>query len=252
MLSSVAVVIPAKDEAERISATVTSALLIPGVDIVIVVDDGSSDDTAALAYAAGATVMRHDRNRGKAAAMVTGADRAVAYDDEHPLDDGGHRALLFVDADLEGTAINTAPLAALVLAGEADMTIAVLPAQKVAGGGRGLVVRLARSGIRRATGWTPTQPLSGMRCLTREAFAAALPLAGGWGVETGLTIDLLQAGMRVVEVPCVLHHRVTGRDWRGQLHRARQYRDVARALASRRLRRAVPLSWLDARERMTR
>lgn len=252
MLNSFAVVIPAKDEAERISATVASALLIPGVDLVVVVDDGSIDGTAALAHAAGATVMRHDRNRGKAAAMVTGAARVARHDDEHPLVNGAGRALLFVDADLEGTAINTAPLAAPVLAGEADMTIAVLPRQRTAGGGRGFVVRLATSGIRRATGWTPTQPLSGMRCLSREAFDAALPLARGWGVETGLTIDLLQAGLRVVEVPCELHHRVTGGDWHAQLHRARQYRDVARALASRRLRRAVPLSWLDARRRLSR
>jgi hypothetical protein len=92
-----------------------------------------------------------------------------------------------------------------------------------------------------ATGWTPTQPLSGMRCLTREAFEAARPLAHGWGVETALTIDLLTAGYRVLEVPCELHHRVTGADWRGQLHRARQYRDVARGLAARRVRRAAPL-----------
>jgi glycosyltransferase involved in cell wall biosynthesis len=252
VLNSVAVVIPAKDEAERISATVASALLIPGADLVVVVDDGSSDGTAALAHAAGATVMRHDRNRGKAAAMVTGAERVARFDDDRPLASGCRRALLFVDADLEGTAINTAPLAAPVLAGEADMTIAVLPRQRSAGGGRGLVVRLARSGIRSATGWTPTQPLSGMRCLSREAFDAALPLAGGWGVETGLTIDLLQAGLHVVEVPCELHHRVTGGDWHAQVHRARQYRDVARALASRWLRRAVPLSWLDARERLSR
>ncbi len=84
-----------------------------------------------------------------------------------------------------------------------------------------------------------------MRCLTREAFEAARPLARGWGVETGLTIDLLLAGYRVVEVPCDLHHRVTGSDWRGQIHRARQYGDVARALAVRRLRRATPLRVLS-------
>ncbi len=58
----------------------------------------------------------------------------------------------------------------------------------------------------------------------------------GFGVETGLTIDLLRQGFRVREVEVDLHHRVTGTDVRAQLHRARQYRDVARALASRRLR----------------
>lgn len=252
MVRSVVVIIPAKDEADRIAATVGSARLIPGADVVVVVDDGSSDATAQLAHSAGAVVMRHDRNRGKATAMLTGARRAEQYDRESPPSGGGRRALLFVDADLESTAINTAPLASPVLAGDADMTIAVLPTQRTAGGGRGFVVRLSRWGIRQATGWTATQPLSGMRCLTSEAFESALPLAGGWGVETGLTIDLLQSGQRVLEVPCELHHRVTGGDWHGQLHRARQFRDVGRALATRRLRRAVPLSWLDARRRLSR
>ncbi len=225
------VVIPAKDEAQRIAATVRSARLIPGVALVVVVDDGSTDGTAALAREAGAEVVRHQRNRGKAAAMATGAD-AVAR--RHP-----GAALLFVDADLEGTAMRTGVLAGPVLAGDADMTIAVLPPQSAPGGGRGFVVRLAREGIERQTGWTPTQPLSGMRCLSAAAFEQARPLASGWGVEVGLTVDLLRAGCRVVEVPCDLHHRVTGTDWRSQLHRARQYRDVWIALTRRRLRRAL-------------
>jgi hypothetical protein len=58
-------------------------------------------------------------------------------------------------------------------------------------------------------------------------------------VEVGLTVDVLLAGYRVEEVPCELHHRVTGTDWRSQLHRAAQYRDVALALARRRLRRGL-------------
>jgi len=231
---ALAVVIPARDEAARIAATVRSARDIPGVGMVVVVDDGSHDATARLAAEAGAEVIRHPRNRGKAAALQTGAMEVGRLEIA-----GGlpiHRALLFVDADLEATAANTAVLAAPVLAGGADMTIAVLPEQRSPGGGRGRVVRLARTGIARATGWTPTQPLSGMRCLTREAFRAALPLARGWGVETGMTIDLITAGFRVTEVPCDLQHRVTGRDWRSRLHRARQYRDVAMALAVRRAR----------------
>ena len=91
----------------------------------------------------------------------------------------------------------------------------------------------------RLTGWSPVQPLSGMRCLTAEAFDAARPLAPGWGVEVGLTVDVLAAGLRVEEVPCELQHRVSGSDWRGQVHRAAQYRDVWRALTRRRLRQAL-------------
>jgi hypothetical protein len=77
-----------------------------------------------------------------------------------------------------------------------------------------------------------------MRCVSRAAFEQATPLARGWGVEVGLTVDVLRAGLRIVEVPCELHHRVSGRGWRDQLHRGRQYRDVWLALAVRRLRRA--------------
>lgn len=228
----VAVVIPAKNEAARVAATVGAARGIDGVDLVVVVDDGSTDGTDDLARAAGATVVRHERNRGKAAAMATGA-RLVAEAD--PAE--GRRHLLFVDADLQSSAAHLGVLIDPVVRGRADMTIAVLPPQERPGGGRGLVVDLARRGIHQLTGWWPTQPLSGMRCLSRAAFEAASPLARGWGVEVGLTIDVLRAGLHVEEVPCELHHRVTGTDWRAQLHRARQYRDVWLALARRRLTR---------------
>ena len=69
----VAVVIPAKDEARRIAATVRAAKAIPHVDMVLVVDDGSEDNTQDVAREAGAVVVRHSHNRGKAAAMETGA-----------------------------------------------------------------------------------------------------------------------------------------------------------------------------------
>ncbi|MBA3251126.1 MAG: glycosyltransferase [Geodermatophilaceae bacterium] len=227
-MAGVAVIIPAKNEDERIAATVTAAWLIPGVDLVVVVDDGSTDDTAAIALAAEAWVVVHPQNRGKAAAMRSGADAVAELDAPNE-----ERALLFIDADLGPTATHCAPLVGPVLAGLADMTIALLPTPHEVAGGRGRVVELARAGISRATGWVATQPLSGIRCLTRRAFEAALPLAAGWGVETALTIDLLRRGLQVEEVPCDLQHRVTLDDLAGRLHRAAQYRDVVRALAVR-------------------
>ncbi len=228
----VAVVIPAKDESARIAATVRSARAIPHVDLVLVVDDGSEDDTQDVAREAGAVVVRHSHNRGKAAAMETGAAVVAMRDAQGKLP----RLLLFIDGDLAETAVNTAPLIDPVLKGEADMSIALLPPQPGAGG-RGFVVGAARTAITKLTGWTPTQPLSGMRCLTREAFEAATPLARGWGVETGLTIDLVSQGYVAVEVPCDLKHRPSGRDWKGTLHRANQYRDVQLAVAARRVRK---------------
>src|SRR6516165_7762329 len=229
----VAVVIPARNEADRIRDTVAAAAGLPGVDLVIVVDDGSTDDTAGLAGEAGATVLRHSRGRGKAAALETGAE-AVRMLEATDVPPAARRArhLLFLDADLGATASAAGPLTEPVRAGEADMTIAVF-AERVRQGGHGLVVGLSGAGIERATGWRPAQPLNGQRCLTRAAFELARPLAAGFGVETALTIDLLRAGMRVTEVEVPLAHRATGNDWRGQVHRARQLADVARALAAR-------------------
>ena len=78
----------------------------------------------------------------------------------------------------------------------------------------------AARGIADLTGWTPRAPLSGQRCLTRRAFELASPLAAGWGMEVGMTIDVLRAGLRVREVEIELRHRATGTDLAGQLHRA--------------------------------
>jgi hypothetical protein len=227
----VAVIIAARNEADRIQDTVAAALGLPAVGLVLVVDDGSRDNTAARAEKSGAAVMRHARNRGKGAAMETGAEAVRLLDQR----DGGRapRHLLFLDADLGETAVRAGPLIEPVLAGTADMTIAVFTAT-VKLGGHGLVVGLSGAGIQRATGWQPRQPLNGQRCLTRAAFEAARPLAHGWGVETGLTIDLLRKGMRVTEVEVDLAHRATGTGLHAQLHRARQLADVARALATRR------------------
>jgi glycosyltransferase involved in cell wall biosynthesis len=230
----VAVIIPARNEADRIQATVSAALGLPGAGLVVVVDDGSRDATASRAEQAGAAVMRHARNRGKGAAMETGAEAVRLLDQQDPGRDGGAgRHLLFLDADLGDTAGRAGPLAEPVLAGTADMTIAVFTAT-VKLGGHGIVIGFSGAGIRRATGWQPKQPLNGQRCLTRAAFEAARPLAHGFGVETALTIDLLRKGMRVTEVEVDLAHRATGTDLRAQLHRARQLADVARALATRR------------------
>ena len=226
----VAVVIPARNESERIRDTAAAAAGLPGVSVVLVVDDGSCDGTAQVAGDAGATVMRHARSRGKAAAMETGAEAVRLLDEQEQRDHPRH--LLFLDADLGATAAFAGPLAEPVVAGEADMTIAAFTST-VKLGGHGLVVRLSGAGIRRAVGWQPAQPLNGQRCLTRAAFEAARPLAGGFGVETALTIDLVRKGLRVIQVDVPLAHRATGTDLRSQLHRARQLADVARALATR-------------------
>jgi glycosyltransferase involved in cell wall biosynthesis len=234
----VAVVIPAKDEASRIADTIEGVRHIPGVVAVVVVDDGSSDRTAVIASQHGAEVVQHPRNHGKGDALMSGLGRIAGLRRAGRLD--AATPVLFVDADLEASAEAVGALVTPVSAGEADLTIAVLPDDGWGPGhGGGVVIGLARRGIEELTGWAPDQPLSGMRCLSPAAIAAATPFARGWGVEVGMTVDVLDAGLTLREVPCDLRHRDVGTDWRSQVHRAAQYRDIALALGVRRLRRRL-------------
>jgi glycosyltransferase involved in cell wall biosynthesis len=86
---TICAVIPALDEATSIETVVRGAR--EHCDSVIVVDDGSRDDTALRAHTAGAEVLTLERRRGKGAAIRAGIRRALAHDD---LD-----AILLLDAD---------------------------------------------------------------------------------------------------------------------------------------------------------
>jgi len=216
-----AVIIPAFNEEDRIGETVRKARMIPGVNSVVVVDDGSSDATSDEARKAGAdVVIRLPSNRGKGAALVAGA-QAVSED-----------VLLFLDADLAESASAAQTLLEPVMSGEADMTVAVLP--KVPGsGGFGFAVGLARWGIAKFTGLVMKAPISGQRALRRELFERIGRLDSGFGVEVGLTIDAHRLGARIVEVPVEMSHRATGRSIMGFMHRGRQFWHIARALVRR-------------------
>lgn len=217
----VAVLIPAHNEEERVVATVRSALAIPGVTRVALVDDGSTDTTARLAEQAGAKVIRLPENLGKGAALEAGADALADAD-----------VVLLLDADLAETAEQGALLLAPVLAGDADMAIATFPPAE-GKAGFGLVKNLARWGIRvlgdKAFG--ASAPLSGQRAMTRACLSAIRPFASGYGAEVGITVRALRASMKVVEVPTAMAHAATGRDLSGFMHRGRQFVDVAAALA---------------------
>lgn len=224
------VIIPAFDAQATIAPTVRAAAALPGVSRVIVVDDGSHDQTAAEAEQAGAGVLRLARNQGKGAALRRGLDLARTD------------LVLFLDADLGESAALAAALVPPVACGPAAMTIAHLvppagdPAKQ--GGGFGLVVRLARGGIRALTGLTMQSPLSGQRCLHRD-LARQVGLAGGFGVEVSLTLEVARRGGNIVEVPLPMTHAVTGRSLAGFLHRGRQFWEVLKVL----LGAAYGLSW---------
>jgi glycosyltransferase involved in cell wall biosynthesis len=217
----IAVLIPARDEAASIAATVSAASAIPGVTRVVVIDDGSVDDTDQLAEKAGAKVIRLLGSHGKGAALEFGAKRVEDAD-----------IVLLLDGDLGPSASQGALLIAPLVAGTADMTIAAFP-PPASKAGFGLVKRLARFGIRRLGGdFEATAPLSGQRALTRTCLATVRPFSAGYGVEVGLTIRALRAGFMLAEVETTMSHAATGRNLKGFVHRGRQFVHVGLALLS--------------------
>jgi hypothetical protein len=222
----VVAVVPARDAADAVGATVTAARSIPGVRRVLVVDDGSTDATAAVARAAGAEVLVLPANRGKGGAVRAGVEASPDAD-----------VVVLLDADLRDTAGAAARLLPPVVDGDADLAVAVLPA---AGGrgGFGTVRRLAARGIRRASGFAPRAPLSGQRAV-RAALLHDLTSAERFGLEVAMTVDAVRAGARVVEIDAPIEHAHTGRTVAGFGHRARQGADVVRALWPRLTSRAL-------------
>lgn len=216
------VVIAAFNEESRIGTTVEAAGRLPEVEDVWVVDDGSRDDTAHEARRRGARTISLPRNAGKGRALMEGLRRVRAD------------AVVLIDADLEDSAVGVAPLLASVLGGEADVAIGHVD-RASSSRGFGLVKAFAARGLYVRCGRRFMSPLSGQRVLAWHALPHVLPLAPGWGVEVGMTLDAVRAGLRVAEIPVSIRHRVTGRDWRGLHHRAGQLRDIAAALAGRRL-----------------
>lgn len=221
-MAGIVVLIPAFNEADLVGETVKAALAMPGVGDVIVIDDGSEDDTASVAEAAGARVMRMGRNQGKGAALSAGLAETESD------------IVLMIDADLGASAVETHRLLEPVFADEADMSIAVMEAPAGHKAGFGLARGLAAWGIKRYGGMEVSAPLSGQRAVRRKLLEEIGGFETGFGVETALTIDALRKGYRIVEVPLPLRHRLTGRNWRGIVHRARQFADIARAIWRRR------------------
>jgi glycosyltransferase involved in cell wall biosynthesis len=215
----VVALVAAYNEEGRIGPTVKALSAVDDIDSVMVVADGAADRTADEAVAEGATVLSAPRRIGKGDALDAALDRAPPAD-----------VYLLVDGDVGDTAAEAAKLLVPVLDGRLDLAVGRLPGQS--GGGFGLVKGLARSLVAR-TGFNPAEPLSGQRAVTREALAAARPLARRFGTEVGMTMDLVRLGFRVGEIPVQMTHRPTGRNVGGFVHRGRQGVDILRAAVPR-------------------
>lgn len=221
-------IIAARDEAERIGATIAALQrALPRAELYVA-DDASRDRTAELARRHGARVVATGRHAGKGAAMSAAAATALEHARSQGALDG---VFLLCDGDLGDSAGELAALIDALERRRADLAIGAFA--RSPGGGFGLALSYARRAAR-AQGLRLSAPMSGQRALRAEALQALLPFAEGYGMELGMTIDAARAGLSICELALPLSHRVRGRTPTGFAHRAAQLRDMARAVRARR------------------
>ena len=193
--SSVSIVIPALNEAAIIGDVVTQLRGAASWREVIVVDDGSSDETSGRARAAGACVVRHPYNKGNGAAVKTGIRRAAG------------EYVLIVDADGQHAPEDSIRLAARL--GEYDLVVgARSPGTQATHGrraGNALLNRLASH----LTGRPVPDLTSGFRGARRECLLEFLHLLpNGFSTPTTTTLAFMRAGYNVVFEPVDARQRV--------------------------------------------
>jgi glycosyltransferase involved in cell wall biosynthesis len=204
-MSTLLVIVPAFNE-ERTVGPVVTELQNHGFDVVVV-DDGSIDETASKAGACGVRVLRLPINLGVGGALKCGFNWAV---------DHGYRRVVQCDADGQHRADQ---IAALVRAQETTNAHLVIGSRFTSGqtwrvrGIRRVAMRLMARLASRASGIPVTDSTSGFRLIGEpllSAFARAYPTH-----YLGDTFEALvttgRAGYRVVEVPAVLEERKAGR-----------------------------------------
>ncbi|TCS84052.1 glycosyltransferase family 2 protein [Tepidibacillus fermentans] len=214
----VSIIIPAFNEEKYIEKTIRSVMELSYQKEVIVVDDGSQDNTKKILSLLEPIykelqVISLEHNQGKGQALMQGVKRAKG------------EILVFLDADLGETSRYATNLIDPVMQQNIDMTIAILPKTKKKAG-FGLVKGLAQKGIYKITGFKSMAPLSGQRVMKRDVMTNIDRLDKGFGIEVGLTIDVLKQGFQIQEVEIPFSHRETGRDLQGFIHRGKEFIDV--------------------------
>jgi glycosyltransferase involved in cell wall biosynthesis len=218
------VIVAAQNEAERIGAALDAlGAAFPGARLMVA-DDASTDGTQEEAMRHGAWLISRRRPHGKGGNVTAAAEAAVG----EFADDA---TVLLCDADLAESASRLTSLAAAVEAGTCDIAVARFATPE--GGGFGFTVDYACNAVERLSGARLETPLSGQRAMRISTLRELIPFAAGWGLETGMAIDAIRAGYRLEEIELPLSHRATGRTPAGFLHRARQLRDIRRAVRSR-------------------
>jgi glycosyltransferase involved in cell wall biosynthesis len=194
---SVIVVVPAYNEERFIGSVVLLTLRF--VDTVIVVDDGSIDATAEVAAAAGAKVLRHPDNRGKAQALNTAFQMARDYAPD---------VVVTLDADGQHLPQELIKVAGPVLRGEADLVIGSrylkrpyhVPRHRYIG--HCFLNWLTGT----ASGVQASDSQSGFRAFSPRALSCSEFLSQGFSVEAEMQFIAGQQGLRIVEVPITVRY----------------------------------------------
>ncbi|MEU6480943.1 glycosyltransferase family 2 protein [Streptomyces sp. NPDC047017] len=201
----VLIIMPAWNEADGVADVIKEVhTTLPGVD-VLVVDDGSADDTATVARGAGATVMKLPYNLGVGGAMRAGYKYAY---------DRGYDVAIQVDADGQHDPRNVPELLAR-LDGDADLVMGARFAgtgEYEARGPRRWAMLVLAFWLSRMARTRLTDVTSGFRACGRDlidVFAHWYPVEYlGDTVES--TITVIRAGYRVEQVPVAMRPRTTG------------------------------------------
>ncbi len=215
----ITVIIPAFNESRKIGATIDSIKEIGLIDNIIVVDDGSTDNTADIAEKKGATVIKLDENRGKGNALNVGLENS-RYDKSD--------IVVFLDADVGGSGSEIVKIINPIINEKCDVAIAKFK-DGVKPGGFGLVKLSARFGAKLLTGVYVHSILSGQRAFAADTLEKLI-VEKGYGAEVGMTIDLIRRGFTIKEYEVSMTHNETGRDLKGFLHRGKQLVHILKIL----------------------
>jgi len=192
---TVAVVIPARGEAATIGGVLDGLAALPAatVDRVIVVDDGSLDATAAVAAERGASVVRHERNRGKGAALRSGFAEAVA---------GGAELVVTMDADGQHDARDLPRLLARVARDRLDLLVGYRQERIAGSPPQNLLVNWLMSLlIATLSGVRLHDSQCGFRVHRVRLLRAMRLRCTSFDLETEVIFEARRAGARVGEAP---------------------------------------------------
>ncbi|MGL6104904.1 glycosyltransferase family 2 protein [Romboutsia sp.] len=222
----ISIIIPAYNEENKIKDTLENIKNIDEINEIVVVDDGSSDNTTEVAKTVNSDkikVFRLDKNKGKGYALNYGLKIAMENAD----------IIGFLDGDLGSSSSEVKKLITPILNNEADVIIAKFPAAKKKGG-LGFVKGLAKDSVLEMTGESLDATLSGQRIFKKEVLEKFDEIPFGYGVEVGMTIDILKYGYKIKEVLVNMTHSETGRDLKGFIHRGKQYYHIKKVLRQKR------------------